>query len=228
MKFIRANFNGDPNIGLYGFASDSYCLLGNQPKHGRKMEEMLKAKIKSAQIAGTELVGLFAAGNSSGIILAKIIEARELKEIKKALGINVFVIKAKETAIGNLLLCNDKGCIISGRLKKYGKDIAEILDCETAVGKVAGLHIVGSAAIATNKGCLCHRETEEGELKLIEEILKVKADIGSIGGSPFVKAGIIANSHGVVVSDEASGPELQRIDEVLGNEVSGIPKICSL
>ncbi len=216
MKFIRTNFNGDPNIGLYGFASDSYCLLGNHPKHAQKMEEMLKVKISAVQMAGTELVGIFAAGNSNGILISKIADARELKEIKKALGINVLVIKAKATAIGNLVLCNDKGCIISAKLKRYGKDIAEILNCETAVGKVAGLHIVGSTAVATNKGCLCHREAGEEELKLIEEIMKMKADIGSIGGSPFVKAGVIANSSGIVVSEEASGPEMQRIDEVLG------------
>ena len=81
---------------------------------------------------------------------------------------------------------------------------------------MAGLHIVGSAAVATNKGCLCHRDASEEELKLIEDLLKVKTDIGSIGGSPFVKAGIIANSYGIVVSEEASGPEMQRIDEVFG------------
>ncbi len=216
MKFIRTNFNGDPNIGLYGFATDSYCLLGNHPKHAQKMEEILKARIKIAQMAGTELAGIFAAGNSSGILVSKIADAREIKEIKKTLGINVLVIKAKATAIGNLVVCNDKGCIISAKLKKYGKEIAEILDCETAVGKVAGLHIVGSAAAATNKGCLCHREASEEELKDIEEILKVKADIGSIGGSPFVKAGVIANGNGIVISEEASGPELQRIDEIFG------------
>ncbi len=216
MKFIRTNFNGDTNLGLYGFATDGYCLLGNHPKHTHKMEELLKAKIKIAQIAGTELAGIFAAGNSSGILVSKIADARELKEIKKALGINVLVIKAKETAIGNLVLCNDKGCIISAKLRKYGKDIAETLDCETAVGGIAGLHIVGSAAAASNKGCLCHRESNEEELRLVEEMLKVKADIGSIGGSPFVKAGLIANSFGVAVSEEATGPELQRIDEVFG------------
>jgi len=216
MKFIRTNFNGNPNIGLYGFATDGYCLLGNHPKHAQKMEEILKTRIKIAQMAGTELAGIFAAGNSSGILVSKIADDREIKEIKKALGINVLVIKAKATAIGNLAVCNDKGCIISAKLKKYGKEIAEILDCETAVGKVAGLHIVGSAAVATNKGCLCHRETSEEELKDIEEILKIKADIGSIGGSPFVKAGVIANGNGIVVSEEASGPELQRIDEIFG------------
>ncbi len=216
MKFIRTYFNGDPNIGLYGFATDRYCLLGNHPKHAQKMEEILKTKIKSVQIAGTELVGIFAAGNSNGIILTKIADAREKRYIKKALGINILTIKSKDTAIGNLVLCNDKGCIISGKLKKYERQIAETLSCETAAGRIAGLHIVGSAAVATNKGCLCHRESAEDELKMIEEILKAKADIGSVGGSPFVKAGIIANSHGVVVSDEATGPELQRIDEVFG------------
>ncbi len=216
MKFMRTNFNGDPNIGLYGFASDSYCFLGNYSKHAERIEEILEARIKVAQIAGTDLAGIFAAGNSNGIILSKIIDPIERKEIEKVLGINILVLKSKHTAIGNLALCNDKGCIISAKLKRFEKEIAETLGCETACGRIAGLHIVGSAAITSNKGCLCHREACEDELKRVEEILKVKADIGSIGGSPFVKAGIIANSGGVVVSEQATGPELERIDEVFG------------
>ena len=31
-KFFKAKFNGDPNVGLYGFANDNYCILGLEPK----------------------------------------------------------------------------------------------------------------------------------------------------------------------------------------------------
>ncbi len=213
MKFMKAQFSGDPNIGLYGFATDAYCLLGFEPREKGKIESLLKIKIRLTTIAGTELAGIFASGNSFGVVLPKIAEREEIKSIK-ALGINTLVLKSRETALGNMILCNDKGCLISERLKAFRKEIADCLSCEVDTGKISGLSIVGSCAAATNRGCLCHRDADEDELKRIEDVLKVKVDIGSIYGSPFVKAGLLINSSGALASQTATGPEMERILEV--------------
>lgn len=213
MKFVKVQFNGDPNIGLYGFSTDSYCLLGNKPRQKERIESLLGTEIRTTTIAGTELAGIFAAGNSFGIVLPKIAEREEIKSIK-ALGINTLILKSRETALGNMVLCNDKGCIISEKLKLFRKEIADCLSCEVETGRIAGMSIVGSCAIATNKGCLCHRNMTRKEADEIEGVLNVKADVGSISGSPFVKSGIIANSLGAIVSEKATGPELERILEV--------------
>lgn len=215
-KFLRANFNGDPNIGLYSFATDSYCLLGLRTKKIEKIAKVLKTNVKIATIARTELVGIFVAGNCSGMVLPKIIEKDEVKNLK-SLGMNLLTLKAKETALGNLILCNDHGCLISKKLKKFKRQIADCLNCETETGTIAGLEMVGSVARASNIGCLCHRSASEIELKAIEQLLKVKIDIGTVNyGSPFIKAGIIVNSSGAVVSGQTTGPELGRIEEVFG------------
>lgn len=214
-KFLRAKFNGDPNIGLYGFANDSYCFLGIETNLTGKIKEIIKTKVKTSTIAGTELIGIFATGNKNGIVLPKIIEKYELKNLKKIFDINLEVIKSKETALGNLILCNDKGCLIPHQLKKFKKQISDVLGCEVDIGTVADLDIVGSAAIASNIGCLCHREASEEEMKKIEGLLKVKVDVGTVGyGSPFVRAGLIVNSNGVIFSDQTTGAELGRIEEV--------------
>lgn len=212
---MKANFFGDPNVGLYGFATERCCLLGCELplKLTNKIHETLKVDINTITVAGTELAGIFAAGNSSGVVLPKIAEKQEIAAVKR-LGINVAVLKSKETALGNMIVCNDKGCLVSERLKKFKKEIADALCCSVETGKIASLQIVGSASAASNKGCLLHRDCEEQELRSVEELLGVKADLGSINGSPFVKAGIIANKNGVVCSEEATGPELQRISEV--------------
>lgn len=216
-KFLRTNFSADPNIGLYGFATDDYCLLGYEPnkKLLNKIKTILKIEIKISTITGTELVGIFTSGNKNGLVLTKIVEKEELKKLKKLFDLNITVIKPRETAIGNLVLCNDKGCLISERLKRFKKQISDALDCEVETGTVADLEIIGSAAVANNIGCLCHREATEKEMKKIEELLKVKVDIGTVGyGNPFVKAGLIVNSKGVLFSEETTGPELGRIEEV--------------
>ncbi len=215
-KFLRAKFHGDPNIGLYGFATDDYCLLGLEPnkKILKQIKKTLKTNIKFSTIAGTELSGIFIAGNKNGIILPKIIEDHELKNLKK-LGLNLEIIKSRQTALGNLILCNDKGCLISEKLKRFKKKISDALDCEVDTGKIINLDIIGSVATASNKGCLCHREAREEEMVKIEEILKVKVDVGTVGyGSPFIRSGLIVNSKGVIFSELSTGPEIGRFEEV--------------
>lgn len=222
MKFARMDFNADPNIGLYGWSTDSYCFLGFGPakKARQKIEKILKVKVLSSTVAGTELSGIFAAGNSSGIVLTKLIEKNELAGLKKLFkGLNLIAIPSKETAIGNMVLCNDKAAFISSRLKRYRKKIEDCLGCETEAGTLGGMEIVGSAAIATNRGCLCHPGTSEEELKSLEELLKVRVDVGTMSfGSPFVKAGLIVNTKGMLTSTMSTGPELGRAFEVFGED----------
>ena len=220
-KFSKARFNGDPNVGLYGFATNNYCLLGLKPQKNilNEIRKVIGKEIKISSLSGTELIGLFVVGNSNGILLPKIVEDHELKQIKKMFGLNIEVLKSKQTALGNLILCNDKGCLISRSLIKYKKNIKDVLGCEVDTGTVAGLGIVGSTAAATNVGCLCHREATEKEMEKIEQVLKVRADVGTVGyGSPFIKSGVIVNSKGILYADGTTGAELGRIEEVFDNE----------
>jgi translation initiation factor 6 len=214
-KFLKSRFNGDPNIGLYGFATESYCLLGIRPQHLTKLEETLKVRVATSTVAGTELIGLFAAGNKNGILLPKIADEHEIKAIEKATKVHVSVIESNETALGNLIVCNDKGCLIPDKLKRFKRQIEDALDCEVAVGNVAGLDIIGSVNVANNNGCLCHIDANEEQMKRIGEVLKVKTDVGTAGfGSPFIKASLIVNSNGVAFSDMSTGPEIGRFEEV--------------
>ena len=88
---------------------------------------------------------------------------------------------------------------------------------KTEVSTVAGLKICGSAAIATNKGCLAHPQIKDDEKALIERILEVPVMIGTVNyGSPYVKSGIIANSSNFAVSEHSTGPEMGNIFEALG------------
>lgn len=221
-RFSRLTFNADPNIGMYGFATDSYCLLGLKPPKNtlEKLKIALGVEIKIAKIFGTELIGLFCSGNENGLVLTKMAEKNEVQNMKKIFpDLNVLVIPTKVTATGNMILCNNNGAVISKHLKKYKNEISECLECPVEVGTIAGLDIVGSAGVASQNGCLCHREATEEELKLIRSVLRVKVDIGTVSsGSPYIKSGLIVNTRGVVVSQNSTGPELGRIGEVFEKE----------
>lgn len=214
----RINFNGDPNLGFYTIPTDEFCIVGNNltKKNIEKIKEILKVDVVRASISGSELVGLFSTANKNGIVLPRIAKDKEVKYFKK-LGWNVYVADVKQTALGNLILVNDKGCVISRELEKIKKELEECLGVPVRVGTIAGLDVVGSAGFVTNQGLLVHRDCKEKEMKILEKTLKVEGDIGTVSfGSPFVGASIVANSNGFLVSEQTTGPELQRIDESLG------------
>lgn len=223
MKVVQTNFHGDHNLGLFAKSCDKFCLIGNfvQEKTLDKIKEILQTNVIRTTVANTDFVGMFSSFNSNGIVLPSITTPRELaqfKNLRKEFGINLKILKTKFTALGNIILCNDKGAIISKNIKK--EDKKKIEDCfgvGVEYGTVAGMSIVGSCGVATNKGCLIHRDTSEEEIKKIQQILGVETDIGTANfGSPFVGACCFANSTGAVVGESTTGPEATRLIETLG------------
>jgi len=124
--------------------------------------------------------------------------------------IEVEIIKDKMTALGNLILANDYGAIISPMFsQKTSKKISDILGVEVVEGKISNLSYVGSLAVATNRGVLAHPSISDEEERLIREVLKVEVFTGTINnGSPFIKSGLIANSFGAIAGSLTVGREL--------------------
>lgn len=209
----RMNFAGDPNLGLYGFATDGYCFLGINHK---KVRHTLGVPIYPCTLLNTDFAGMFAAGNSHGIVISDYVEDYDMPKLSRYFD-NILVLRTKYTALGNLILMNDNGIVISPLIKKHRKEISDFFDINCSVSTIAKQRIVGNLGIATNKGCLLHPKVRKNEMKIIEETLKVSADIGTVNfGSPYPGAGILANSNGFVVSETTSGPEMGRINEALG------------
>lgn len=221
-RVLQTEFFGDPNIGLFAKACDKVCVLGRHISE-RKAEEIKKiVRVDTfiASITNSEIVGIFCAMNSNGIVLPKIARQDEIKNFKKIMsnhGISVGVVKSKFTALGNLILCNDNGAMLSKLLSpKDKKTIEDFLDVETDYSTVAGLDSIGSCGIATNSGCVLHRDSTEEELNKFQDMLHVDTDIGTANfGSPFVGSCAVANTKGVIVGEKTTGPEVARIMETL-------------
>lgn len=220
---LQINFLGDHNLGMYAKATNEILLIGNSvPKNLiQKISDKLKTAAIKVTIANADLVGIFCCLNSNGIVIPQIATNEELEKFKnfaRKFDMNFSSLKTKFTAIGNLVLCNDTGAIVSKNFSQKNKKIIEdCLGVETTYSTVAGMSIVGSAGIATNKGCLLHRDATEDEIKIVEEALKVNVDIGTANfGSPFVGCCIIANSNDTIVGESTTGPEIVRIYQALG------------
>lgn len=220
MRIAKAEYCGNPNIGLFGLATDK-ALIAARPF---KEEGFLGAKIVRARISGTELWGILASGNSNGIVLPSIITKRELDILNKGLegtGLNTAVINSRETALGNLIVANDRGALISPLLAPHKKKIEEALGVEAVTGTLMGYDIVGSYCCATNKGFLLSMNALREDFDLVKSALKTDGDIGTVNfGSPFVSSGLLANSNAVLCGAQTTGPEVDRIDESLGGFIA--------
>ncbi len=215
MNFFTMNFNGDPNLGMYGFATNKYALIGSGV-YKKKIEDKFKIKVIGTTISGTDLVGLFSAGNSDKIVVPEIIEERELNFLKEKF--SVYVLESRYTALGNLILLNDKGCVLSPLLERHKIELENFFGFKCHVSTVAGLDIVGSAAMCNNNSCIVHPSSTEDEMKIIQKALGVKVGIGTANfGSPFIGACLMGNDNFIAVSEQTTGPELSMIDEAFSN-----------
>lgn len=211
MGFAQADYQGNVNIGFYGLLTDGFALLAREFAIAAELDD-----VTTTRIGGTDLVGLFAAGNSTRVLVPDIIEPHEEDVLDEA-GVPYTVIASKFTALGNQVLCNDHGCVISPNLEPVRDEIEEALGVDPVSSTVAGLDIPGSCGVATNDGFLLHRDATEEELERVEEALGVDGDIGSVNfGTPFVHSGILANTDDCFVGNDTKGPEIQRIQDALG------------
>jgi translation initiation factor 6 len=216
---LVTNFHGNPNVGLYGFATEKYCLLGRDvpEKLHEKISEVLDVPIIPWTIAGTSLIGVFANGNKNCLILPKIVFPQELEILDKH-KIRYVIIDTKFTCLGNNVICNDNGCVVSKDFTdKSIRQIKDALKVDVTIAKIAGLNTLGSLAVHTKKRMLVHHEILESEAKAIKKALKAEIYTGTVNmGVPFIGSGILCNNKGFIIGDSSGGPEIINADESLG------------
>lgn len=209
----KYNYEGNTTVGLYGIATNEYAVVA--PKFTKKDLFEVDTVVET-YVAQTRLVGMFTAGNSNCLLLPENIAEREKNAIEEA-GINVEVIEAQGNALGNLVLANDKGAIISPKLEDHQEQIEEALEVDVEVMEIAGIPNPGVCGRANSKGVLLHRAASEEEAKNAKEVLDVEnVDIGTVNmGSPFIGSGLICNDRLMLTGEDTTGPEIGRIDTTL-------------
>ena len=213
------SFHGSPYIGIFCLVTDSFALVPNsmQKKEMEIIEETLNVKAIQTTVCESPLIGVFCVANNNGILVPITADDKEIKFLKKETGFEVAKVNSKNTAIGNMLVANDKGAAAHRFLfRDAEKIIEETLNVDMRIATTGEIDIVGSTIVANNKGFLAHPETSEDQMEILEGIFKVKGEIGTANcGDGFVGNSIIANNHGVVVGQLTTGFELVRIDDAL-------------
>jgi translation initiation factor 6 len=219
LAIYLSSLGGSVNIGVYSLATEDIIIVpGYVPfREAERLAQWLKVKLVHAAIGGSVLVGALVCANSNGILLPSYVRDEELQALRSVFKGNITIMQTKKTAYGNMILANDYGAIVDPRLKPPEiREVSETLDVEAVSSEIADLPLVGSLAMATNKGVLAHPMLRDSERKTLADVLKVQVDVGTTNcGVPQVGTGLICNSHAAIAGSLTTGPEMFIIGNAL-------------
>jgi len=201
-----------PNVGIFLRGNDKFLLApkGIAGTKSKMLADDLKVEPCFVSIDGTRLLGPLAVMNNKGIMVTRMVEDYEVKEISSKTGLPVARFDSKLTAIGNLVAANDKGAVVSPVLdSKAVSQVRDVLDVEVLTLTIDDYVQVGALIVATNSGAAVYPKLSEKEVQEVGEVFGVEAYPASInGGIPFLSSGLVANSRNAVVGNLTTGPEL--------------------
>jgi translation initiation factor 6 len=219
LVIIRSSFFGDSNIGVFLLVTEKYAILPkSRPITNKsKIERALKVEIVEANIGESFIIGVLAAGNSTGLVVPEFTTDEEIENIRQHLDINIGRVPGRINALGNTILVNDNAALVHpGFSEEAIKVIKKNLNVDVYRGSIAGSPLVSSVAVATNSGILAHPLTDDKTLDWLSEKFNTPASVGTINcGSPYIKIGLVANTKGALVGKETTGPELFQVGQAL-------------
>ncbi|NWG08791.1 MAG: translation initiation factor IF-6, partial [Nitrososphaerales archaeon] len=163
--------------------NDRFLLIpkGLAGTKASKLSSFLSVEPVRTSISGLRLIGPLVAMNNKGIMVSKLTEEEEVREIKSQTGLPIERLPTKYTSVGNLLVANDNGAIASEILSSQAiKAIEDVLDVSVEKMGIADYYQVGSMAVATNLGVVVHPRASEAEIDRIREFLKVDVEPSTV------------------------------------------------
>ena len=216
----RLSFAGSAYVGVFARATDDCVLVRPDADDDAvaALEAELAVPAVATTVGGSSTVGALATGNENGLLVSSRSLEYERDRLAEAVDLPVAELPGRVNAAGNVVLANDYGAYVHPDLPREAiQVVGELLDVPVERGDLAGVRTVGTAAVATNEGVLCHPKATDAELDHLEAVLDVRADVGTVNyGAPLVGSGLLANGAGYVVGEDTTGPELGRIEDALG------------
>jgi len=214
-----AKLFGSSTVGVYLFSNNSVALVPQDApeKIDDVVRDTLNTDVVRTTIAGYPLLGIFVVGNDNGVAVPQIVREDEIR-VLKAVGLNVVVVETRYTALSNLILINNKRALVSPILERENaRRIGDFLGVEVLVDTICGSPLVGSIAVANNRGILVCPEASGEDLEKLRKFFNLRVDIGTVNrGRSFLRGGMVVNDYGAIVGDETTGIEMMRIQTTLG------------
>ena len=213
------DYNGNPNIGLYAFATDDYCLVPETApeKFVNQIIKNLEVEVIRLNIAGTPLLGALLISAGKKLFVPKIVLDREINKLKQ-LGIKHKIIDSELTALGNNIFVGKKTMLLN---PDYDKETRKILEKETGLKtellKINDLKTPGSLMKGNDYGVVMSSLLEQKSRLLRRKLGFENFETTTVNfGNPFISLGIIVNNKGLLLGKTTTGYEAMQIQRALG------------
>ncbi|MFX0033418.1 MAG: translation initiation factor IF-6 [Candidatus Hodarchaeota archaeon] len=225
MSILKYQLFGKNSVGVYLTVNNIFGLYPSTLLKFavKKIKSTFKEPFFPVSINNSTLLGVYLASNRYGIIVPHIVRDDELDNLTKCAksikdDYQIGIIKSIDNAFGNLILCNDKGAIISSLLKDVKPEIENTLNVECEVFEFADNYLPGSIGLVNNNGCVVHPLTNDNEIEQISSILKVdEVDVSTVNrGIPYLSSGATINDFNGIFGFACTGPEMMRMTDILG------------
>ncbi len=218
MAMYQTEFVGEDYVGLFGFATDKYLLVSPRlsDNHIDNLVSHLSVPVVRSSVSGFFLSGIMSSGNSNGVLLPYLALDSEISSIGEKT--QVSIVPDRFTALGNLIVANDYGGVISDVFSQEAKAIIDkTLGVKTVQMRIANSSEVGAVCLSTNKGFVVTPDAGDDEIKKLSGIFGVEGGRATANtGSKLIGACLIANSRGFVAGSSTTPLELEYITEALG------------
>lgn len=224
---FRLDFEGNSEIGAYIKVTNKYILVGRA--QSQNVIDFFRSNFDCPVIETTinsiRTVGALCVGNSNGLLLPDTCTDQELQHIRNSLppSIKVARIVEKLNALGNVIICNDYGCLVHPEIDDENIPIIEeILGVPVFKHMIGQEPLVGTYAVLTNQGMLTCPNITEVEIKELSELLKVQVIAGTANyGSNQVGNGVVANDYVCITGSKCTKFEITAAESVfnLGSAV---------
>ncbi|MGM5481499.1 MAG: hypothetical protein ACQESE_03750 [Nanobdellota archaeon] len=219
MHVSRIQLSGNSLVGLYILPLQDKVILGMEVSDNLKklIEEVFDSEIIQTSIAGTPLVGVFAATDGDKIIVPHIIFDHERKALDDA-GINYKVIESHLTCHGNNIAVTKKGLLANPEYEEGAiESIEDFFGHKAVPFDFADVPTIGSFIAYNSKFGIVSHDFSEEVLQRISDVLGLVLSTGTVNmGSTQVKSGIAVNNQGFLIGENSGGPEVVNADEGLG------------
>ena len=219
MHVSRIQLDGNSLVGLYILPLQDKVLVGMEVSDSLKktIEEVFEAEIVQTSIAGTPLIGVFAATDGEKIIVPHIIFDHEKKALDDA-GIPYKVIESHLTCHGNNVAVTKNGLLTNPDYEEQAvEEIEKFFNLEAVPFTFGDVPTIGSFLTHNSEYGLVSHDFSEDILQQISDILDLVLTTGTVNmGSTQVKSGVAVNDSGFLIGENSGGPEVVNADEGLG------------
>ena len=201
MTTQRARFENSDDIGCFAVLTNAYCLVapGASQNFYAAFEQQFANHIPViySTIGGSRVIGRMVVGNRHGLVVPSTTDDQELQHLRNSLPDSVRLVRVEErlSALGNCVCTNDHVALLHTDLSRDTEDvIRDTLKVQTFRTSIASNALVGSYAVATNKGCIVHPKTSHADMDELSTLLQVPVMAGTINrGNAAVGAGLVVN-----------------------------------